>query len=142
MTTVRLWTAFVAVAVVFGPIGCGKKDLATVTGTVSFRRPPTPGDEILLIFVGRTGEPITTKLGPDGTYRANDVAVGDVKIGVMCYPAAYQAAADAAVEKNAMPPPIEKYPNPVPKLYWDVRTSPVTTTTVVGPNTFDFQIAN
>lgn len=138
--------------------GCGT-ETATVSGRVVFSKPPTKPEEITVVLVGKSGQPVTALVAPDGTYTARGVDVGEVRVGLACQPAAYIAAVEAYTtsvdeegkpkaarrkpgRRPSKPPVLEHFPNPVPAKYWDPLQSPLKFTAQVGENSFDIQISN
>lgn len=141
--------------------GCGA-DTATVSGRVSFRKPPPTSETLSLTFVGPSGQPVTTAVAEDGSYTAHDVEIGTVRVAVGCIPAAFAEATEAhrtssqsgspvkpdrkparkSTKLRELPPQLVQFPNPVPKAYWSPSTSRLTLTTAEGANLFDVFIEN
>lgn len=138
--------------------GCGE-ETATVTGKVVFAKPPAKAEEVRVVMVGKSGQPLTAIVEPDGTFSASGVEVGEVRVGLACQPAEYVAAVEAyseSVDENGKPkanrrkpgrrpmaaPSLERFPNPVPAAYWDPLKSPVRWTTQPGENSFEIRVAN
>jgi hypothetical protein len=76
----RLATATAFVLLV--PLGgCSGNKTAEVSGRVRVngKAPEIPG--LMITFMSANGEVVASEVGPDGTYRAKDVPVGEMRVG-------------------------------------------------------------
>jgi hypothetical protein len=159
MSTVRLvrFAAFLLGACVLsGSTGCGSPVKTDVSGTVKLNGRPPKYTGIQVVFQHPDGTLVTAPVAEDGTYKAEGVPSGEVKV---CFayitPEAAQQGAEAKAggtrlkkpggEKDAPKPKAPGTPgpsiSPIPEPLRDVSTSNLTFKVEAGKaNTFDYDI--
>jgi hypothetical protein len=120
--------------------GC-EPSVGTVTGKVTFGdKPVTEG---MVSFISANGQTITTGIGPDGSYRAVQVPVGEVKVLVLPPPPSAEELQSRKVkekERRTGPPPVPKSASPIPARYGDSLTSGLSLNVKAGMNPFDIPL--
>lgn len=129
----RLVAAF-ALAVL-GLAGCsGGPPTGWVIGTVSVEGKPLAGGSIA--FIGIDGRPIAAEIGANGSYRADDVPVGDTIVVVNVPPPSDAARHKIIKEQPTLPPP-PLPPAPFAAKYSDMATTELRFAVKQGENKFD-----
>jgi hypothetical protein len=142
MRTILLRTPLLAMFVwlAFLTAGCGSKEKPTgeVFGKVTVGGKPVTAGMVKFVPHDKDREPMTTGLGPDGSYRATGVPVGLCSVAV-----------ETAMFKNLTPPPPAiakqlggprtKYV-PIPEKYERVETSGLSVEVDRGKKQLDIEI--
>ena len=152
----RALPVFVYLLVVVLPAavaGCAKT--GTVAGKVSVDGRPVRGG--IVTFLGADVEPgtqnsTTGTIQPDGTYEANKVPVGPIKVSLMPDPAIRMGPPKDPVSprdrerglapKNTAAPAETAAPVPIPPKYTKFDTSGLTLTVHGGTNPFDIDMTS
>jgi hypothetical protein len=144
----RVFSATVLAGLILTLSACGDKGSsvpktgATLEGSVHY------GDELIefaLVIVTSKTTSESANIGDDGKYRITNVPLGEVTVAVntpagkgdfmsKSMPGAYKGPKEKLGKKTAL-----KYTD-VPKQYHDPGTTPLKTTIVAGPNTYDIKI--
>jgi hypothetical protein len=66
----------------FGLAACGGAGRAPVSGKITVMGKPHAGGNLVVSFIGKDGLPVTTEVGPDGSYQASGVLVGEVRVSI------------------------------------------------------------
>jgi hypothetical protein len=103
---------------------------ATVTGQVKVGGKPV--DAGMIAFIPADGQTYQADIAPDGTYRVDNVPLGDAVVLVHRPP--HPAADKVMKETNAPPPPP---PSPIPEKYGDLAKSDLRYTVKAGDNKYD-----
>ncbi|HTU18925.1 MAG TPA: hypothetical protein VMG10_12770 [Gemmataceae bacterium] len=117
--------------------GCGSKT-GTVEGKVSVDGRPANGG--IVIFSGAEGRSSPGTIHEDGTYQADDVPVGPVKVAIM---PDMRMGSDGSPARPPLPgtpaaaPSSAAVPVLIPRKYTKVDTSGLTLTVQGGKNSFD-----
>lgn len=115
--------------------GCsGGPDSGTVTGTVSVAGKPLAGGSIS--FIGADGRPIAAEISPNGTYRVDNVPLGEAIVVVNALPSDEPARHKAIKEQISQPPPAPP-PPPFAAKYTDMGSTDLRFTVKAGENKFD-----
>jgi hypothetical protein len=131
-------------------VGCGRSS-GTVTGTVTYKGAPLKGGSV--VFIPPTGgeaATVSAQIGEDGTYTAEKVPVGDVKVTV---DTSYlkPARTSAAPHMQYSAPPGHENPNkssgnsganyvPIPPKYADPAQTPLKCTVKSGSQKYDIPL--
>jgi hypothetical protein len=115
--------------------GCGPRQ-GQVMGKVLYQGKPLPSGTVL--FVGTEGSRRgLSPIGPDGTYRIENVPVGPVKIAVVSAPRVPPGLMNASGPgPQPADPPKNDYV-PIPARYQDAEQSGLTYTVEAGRHTWD-----
>jgi len=126
----RLFVAFVVAGAV---IGCGEPvpKTGTVSGTVLVAGKPLRSG--LIGFIPADGRVVQADIQVDGTYKAENVPVGEAIVVLNPAPGDGAAVQKRIKETNEMPPPVQ---SPIPKKYNDPATSDLRFNVQVGSNQF------
>jgi hypothetical protein len=150
----RIWcrTLFVVFSgVSVAIVGCAQQAPTEVSGTIKVngKIPKMKGLYITFMNTG-SGRMASAAIGSDGTYKADDVSVGETKVGFALLSAqptgdAQPGAGNPRLKKpgkdGAAPSPPAQVYNPIPKELRDPSTSSITTNFESGKaNVFDYDI--
>ena len=126
------WLCRAAIALaVAAAAGCGGPPVGSVAGTVTVDAKPVDGG--FISFAHPSGKVVTARIEAGGTYRADDVPVGEVAVSVTPPP----GAEDPQVKKGATGRPPTRPAPPWPERYTDPVTSGLKFTVQAGANTYN-----
>ncbi len=118
--------------VIFACMGCGSgPSTATVTGTVTFEGGPVKAGTIC--FVPLDGIPRQGDIQPDGSYRVDDIPLGDAII-VINPPAVEDPNKHMRIKEQKDTAVIQPPPPPFPTKYIDMSTSDLRYSVKSGEN--------
>jgi hypothetical protein len=123
-----------------GTLGCGSQ-FATVEGIVTVDGKPANKGSV--IFSGAGNRSAAGTIMPDGSYVAENVPVGEVRVSIMqmiggpARPGPFKAPGS----DDASPAAPAK-PMPIPNKYKNVETSNLTYTVTSGANEIDIQLSS
>jgi len=126
-------------------IGCGKSEMAAVSGRVTFNQAAVPGAVVRFI---PSGHPEAFgRTDGEGVYRLTTVRKGDgcflgeARVVIVPWIEGFEPRADDAVT-GRKPPPVKPRPD-IPRRYRQAASSPLTVTiTPDGENIHDFELAD
>jgi len=144
------WLGLLALTLVLGLAGCSP-GLGTVSGTVSLKNgTKLKGGNVT--FIPTKGQSISTKIGEDGKYTVENVAVGPVKItveteslnpkhltGMAAMKAKMQLPKDAP-NAGSSNPAGQYVPIPDHEKYSDLTKTPLTYTVTKGSQTHNITL--
>jgi hypothetical protein len=154
----RFFALVVGICALSGLTGCGSQPKAEVSGTVKLRGQPPKFHGLQIVFMGEDGYQASAAINDDGTYKAENVPSGDVKVCFAYFtPDAIKEGAEfkaSGGRKMQKPEEKEKKKTPAPKLTGkepttnpvredlrDTSTSKLTVKVESGkPNTFDYDL--
>jgi hypothetical protein len=137
-------TALLLLASSAGALGCGRK-AGTVSGKVIYQNESvTSGEVVFLSQDGKAGA--RAPVQPDGSYKATNVPVGTVKVGLHNpVPMYYQQVQNwpkgvpESAEMQEAAKRAARY-KPTPPKYQDLNQSGLTTEVKPGENTYDLEL--
>jgi hypothetical protein len=122
-------TGLIGLALVWAA-GCGKA-VGKVTGTVKFKDGTSAPAGTLVNFWSTDGKRVYPGMvGPDGTYMATDVPLGELKVTVTPPPEVTQPRTKSSEKALAKPPPV------IPPKYKDLTNTTLKFTVQKGDNTY------
>jgi hypothetical protein len=152
----RFAVPFVGLGMLAALTGCGERGKADVTGTIKLRGQAPKFAGLQVVFLHAGGAQVAAPVNKDGSFKAEGVPAGEVKVCFAYIPPAvsqqgaeFQAnrgrkplPSDAGVKSKA-PPVVSAAPtpNPLPQSLRDTSTSKLTLTVASGkPSVFDYDI--
>jgi hypothetical protein len=135
----RLAALFVLAASV-GVLGCGKK-VGTVSGTVTYlNKPVTSGEVVFLSEDAKTGA--HAHVQPDGSYKATDVPIGTMKVGLVNPPLRVPEHDPKVADSPEIKEAVKRAALyvPTPPGYRDPNQSGLTTEVKPGDNTYNLEL--
>jgi hypothetical protein len=115
--------------------GCGGSvKLASISGSVNLDGKPVKGG--FISFTLPDGLPHTVEIQADGTYRVDDVPLGDAIVTVSAPPVNDQARQMHIKLPNEAPPPAPVV-SPIPEKYAGMATTDLSYNVKAGENKFD-----
>ena len=142
-TTQARWLlrAALLVLLVMALAGCGRPK-GTVTGKVSYNGEVVPSGTV--VFYGKGDESSQAPIGPDGTYEATKVPLGEVKVTVTTPPPPDPSAVEKAknnpmIKERGVTIKQDKVVT-VPRKYNQPGTSGIILTVTQGSQSFDITL--
>jgi hypothetical protein len=140
----RTWARWFLRAALLGLLGlalpgCGSRPKGTVSGTVTYKGELVPSGTVA--FYGPDDQVASAAIGPDGTYSASGVPLGDVKVTVTTPPppdpnAAERLKKNPMIQERGIVIKQEKVVS-VPRKYNLPGTSGISLTVTQGSQPFD-----
>jgi hypothetical protein len=136
--------------------GCKSTKKTTLTGKVSYNGKPVTGGDITLFPTDDKANPVSINISPSGTYEFFGPPIGDMKVTISTDSLRNQQGGAYQMPQgmNQKPPEgkdenkfsdvmsgtnMPKYV-PIPQIYNDKKTTPLTVTINPGANTKDFDL--
>jgi hypothetical protein len=131
--------------------GCGASK-ADVSGTIKIQGQAPKLQGLQLTLLGGNGAIVSAPINPDGTYKAIDVPVGEVKVAFIYFPQLASPTPGKGKLPQAGPqgaPPVKgdvsgtakpETKNPIPEPLRDGSTSKISFRVVSGNNVFDYDV--
>jgi hypothetical protein len=126
-------------------IGCGKSEMAAVSGRVTFNQAAVP--DAVVRFIPSGHPEAFGRTDGEGVYRLTTVRKGDgcflgeARVVIVPWVEGFEPRADDAVT-GRKPPPVKPRPD-IPRRYRQAASSPLTVTiTPDGENIHDFELAD
>ncbi|VTR93238.1 Uncharacterized protein OS=Blastopirellula marina DSM 3645 GN=DSM3645_29326 PE=4 SV=1 [Gemmata massiliana] len=139
MNRIRITVAGCAALVGLALCGCGGAQTGDVTGRVTYQGKRLAFGSVVFMARGEKSEPVVCAIGPDGTYTAKGVPVGEVQVGV----ASPDPRTPLELRGDQKPLPLAADPKlwfPIPTQYSYPLTSGLSRTVTAGPNTHDIEL--
>jgi len=124
-------------------LGCGGgSSTAEVTGKITINNQAPGVKGIQVSFHGEKGQIITAPLKEDGSFVAEEVPVGEVKVGfVFVQPGLTPVKGRRSLKKADEETTVKSVPNPIPEQLRDFTTSNITVKVEAGKsNVFNYDI--
>lgn len=115
-------------------LGCGSASTGTVTGTVTLDGAPVKAG--MIVFIAADGIPRHGDIQPDGSYRVDNVPVGDA-IVVINPPPVEDPNRHMRIKEQKDAPPVTPPAPPFPTKYWDMSTSDLRCPVKAGNNVYE-----
>jgi len=115
-------------------IGCGSDSTATVTGTVTLDGAPVKAG--MIVFIAADGIPRHGDIQPDGSFRVDNVPVGDA-IVVINPPPVEDPNRHMRIKEQKDAPPATPPAPPFPTKYWEMSTSDLRCPVKPGSNVYE-----
>jgi hypothetical protein len=133
------WSALFLLAFVSSG-GCGSR-FATIEGVVAIDGKPANNGTV--IFSGADNHSAAGTIGPDGSYLAENVPVGEVQV-VIHQMMTMGGGPDRPGPLKGIEEPVATVarPVPIPKKYQSVQTSELTYTVTSGTNRFNISLSS
>jgi len=112
----------------------------TVTGTVTYKGKPVP--QGIVTFYSPDNRVILSHLQPDGSYAAEEIAVGEVKVSVEAPQGAPPAPAVPAPPGGPIDPRTQVKVTLLPRRYADPNTSGLTVKVTSGKQVFPIELSD
>jgi hypothetical protein len=115
-------------------VGCGSQATGTITGTVTLDGAPVKAG--MIVFIPADGIPRHGDIQPDGSYRVDNVPVGDA-IVVINPPPVEDPNRHMRIKEQKDAPPAAPVAPPFPTKYWEMSTSDLRCPVKAGNNVYE-----